>query len=183
MVGMVQWERKQCCWAGEVERRWSRTSAVRICVSRAHMNRACECHQVYDTTFDIRLTEDGKRWLDDFEVKGPSPQNNPTSWDRSPVANGAHYFLYGKINPQTPGELQESGFGVIFPNYIVDVKKDDNGEYQEAIQFQCLERGGLLAVLCLNGTQSEEGRSSPPHPPCLQPPTPGSDRKFLRGRS
>ena len=39
--------------------------------------------------------------------------------------------------------LQESGFGVTFPNYIVDVQKDpETGAYKEAIQFQCLERGG-----------------------------------------
>ena len=59
------------------------------------------------------------------------------------MANGAHYFLYGKINPSTPGVLQESGFGVTFPNYIVDVKEGPDGTYQEAIQFQCLERGGV----------------------------------------
>lgn len=27
---------------------------------------------------------------------------NPTSWDRSPVSNGAHYFLYGKVNHLAP---------------------------------------------------------------------------------
>ena len=59
------------------------------------------------------------------------------------MANGAHYFLYGSLKNQPPGVLQESGFGVTFPNYIVDVKKDDDGKYTEAIQFQCLERGGV----------------------------------------
>ena len=39
------------------------------------------------------------------------------------MANGAHYFLYGKLNPAEKGVLQESGFGVTFPNYIVDVQK------------------------------------------------------------
>ena len=58
------------------------------------------------------------------------------------MANGAHYFLYGKLNPAEKGVLQESGFGVTFPNYIVDVQKDADGKYTEAIQFQCLERGG-----------------------------------------
>eukprot|EP00966_Prymnesium_polylepis_P299313 6916441-Prymnesium_polylepis.1 len=60
---------------------------------------------------DIELSADGKRWLDDFALKGPSPVAAPRSWDKSPVANGAHYFLYGKIDGSTPGVLQESGFG------------------------------------------------------------------------
>ena len=59
------------------------------------------------------------------------------------MANGAHYFLYGQFDPAQNGVLQESGFGVTFPNYIVDVQKDENGDYTEAIQFQCLERGGV----------------------------------------
>ncbi|KAL1522140.1 hypothetical protein AB1Y20_021780, partial [Prymnesium parvum] len=98
---------------------------------------------VYDTTLDIELSADGQRWLDDFAIKGPSPAAAPRSWDKSPVANGAHYFLYGKIDAATPGVLQESGFGVTFPNYIVDVQRDASGAYTEAIQFQCLERGGV----------------------------------------
>uniref|UniRef100_A0A7S1J7N7 Uncharacterized protein n=1 Tax=Eutreptiella gymnastica TaxID=73025 RepID=A0A7S1J7N7_9EUGL len=105
--------------------------------------------EVYDTTFDIELTKDGQRWLDDFGLKGPSPRNNPVSWDRSPVANGAHYFLYGKIESENPGVLDESGFGVVFPNYIVDVKEED-GQYTEAIQFQCLERGGVRVFEGIN---------------------------------
>mmetsp|Transcript_145020 Transcript_145020/g.255648 ORF Transcript_145020/g.255648 Transcript_145020/m.255648 type:complete len:516 (+) Transcript_145020:133-1680(+) len=99
--------------------------------------------EVYDTTLDIELSKDGSRWLDDFAVRGPAPKAAPLSWDKSPVANGANYFLYGKLNPATPGVLQESGFGVTFPNYIVDVQKDANGQYKEAIQFQCLQRGGV----------------------------------------
>ena len=59
------------------------------------------------------------------------------------MANGAHYFLYGKLNAAQPGVLQESGFGVTFPNCIVDVQKDESGNYTEAIQFQCLERAGV----------------------------------------
>jgi hypothetical protein len=99
---------------------------------------------VYDTTLDIELSPDGTRWLDDFALRGPSPKAAPASWEKSPVANGAHYFLYGKLNPAQPGVLQESGFGVTFPNYIVDVQKDaQTGAYTEAIQFQCLERGGV----------------------------------------
>jgi hypothetical protein len=98
---------------------------------------------VYDTTLDIELSKDGSRWLDDFALRGPSPTAAPVSWDKSPVANGAHYFLYGKIDPSTPGVLGESGFGVTFPNFIVDVQRDDKGDYTEAIQFQCLERGGV----------------------------------------
>ena len=40
--------------------------------------------------------------------------------------------------------LQETGFGNVFPNYIVDVQKDAaTGEYTEAIQFQCLGRGNV----------------------------------------
>ena len=99
--------------------------------------------EVYDTTLDIKLSEDGKRWVDDFAVKGPSPKAAPASWRGSPVANGAHYLLYGEVTPNQPGVLQESGFGNVFPNYIVDVQKNEEGEYTEAIQFQCLGRGGV----------------------------------------
>jgi len=98
---------------------------------------------VYDTTLDIELSKDGSRWLDDFALRGPSPKAAPVSWDKSPVANGAHYFLYGQLDSATPGVLRESGFGVTFPNFIVDVQKGANGDYTEAIQFQCLERGGV----------------------------------------
>jgi hypothetical protein len=73
------------------------------------------------------------------------------SWDKSPVANGAHYFLFGRVDEKDPpGVLRESGFGVEFPNYIVDVQKDENGEYKEAIQFQCLERGGVRVFEGIN---------------------------------
>lgn len=50
---------------------------------------------------------------------------------KSPVANGAHYFLFGRVDENDPpGILRESGFGVEFPNYIVDVKKDPvTGKY------------------------------------------------------
>eukprot|EP00667_Euglena_gracilis_P005481 EG_transcript_5513 len=106
--------------------------------------------EVYDTTFDINLTPDRQRWLDDFSIKGPSPRVNPTTWDRSPVTNGAHYFLYGKVDPTTQGLLQESGFGVVFPNYIVDVQRAPDGGYTEAIQFQCLERGGVRVFEGIN---------------------------------
>jgi len=98
---------------------------------------------VYDTTLDIELSKDGGRWLDDFALRGPAPKAAPVSWDKSPVANGAHYFLYGKLNRAEPRVVEESGFGVTFPNYIVDVQKDADGKYTEAIQFQCLERGGV----------------------------------------
>ena len=100
---------------------------------------------VYDTTLDVELSKDGSRWLDDFALRGPAPKAAPLSWDKSPVANGAHYFLYGKLKypGAVSGVVQESGFGVTFPNYIVDVQKGANGEYTEAIQFQCLERGGV----------------------------------------
>jgi endo-alpha-1,4-polygalactosaminidase (GH114 family) len=77
------------------------------------------------------------------------------------VANGAHYFLFGRVDPNDPpGVLREKGFGVEFPNYIVDVKKDSSGEYQESIQFQCLERGGVrvfegINFMSRNPTMSE----------------------------
>ena len=83
------------------------------------------------------------RWLGDFGLRGPAPLAAPRSWDKSPVANGAHYFLYGQFEPAQPGVLRESGFGVTFPNFIVDVQSDASGAYSEAIQFQCLERGGV----------------------------------------
>mmetsp|Transcript_25010 Transcript_25010/g.37405 ORF Transcript_25010/g.37405 Transcript_25010/m.37405 type:complete len:575 (-) Transcript_25010:196-1920(-) len=108
--------------------------------------------EVYDTTLDIKLTPDGKGWIDDFAVKGPAPDSAPLSWDKSPVANGAHYFLFGRIDENDPpGVLREKGFGVEFPNYIVDVKEDpETGEYKEAIQFQCLERGGVRVFEGIN---------------------------------
>ena len=54
---------------------------------------------VYDTTLDIELSPDKSRWLDDFGLRGPAPLAAARSWDKSPVANGAHYFLYGKFDP------------------------------------------------------------------------------------
>ena len=64
---------------------------------------------------------------------------------------GAHYFLFGRVDEKDPpGVLRESGFGVEFPNYVVDVQKDENGEYKEAIQFQCLERGGVRVFEGIN---------------------------------
>ncbi|GMH48446.1 hypothetical protein TrVE_jg5722 [Triparma verrucosa] len=107
--------------------------------------------EVYDTTLDIKLTEGGEGWKDDFGIRGPSPKSSPRSWDKSPVANGAHYFLFGRVDKNDPkGVLRESGFGVEFPNYIVDVQKDSDGNYKEAIQFQCLERGGVRVFEGIN---------------------------------
>mmetsp|Transcript_16373 Transcript_16373/g.32944 ORF Transcript_16373/g.32944 Transcript_16373/m.32944 type:complete len:1012 (-) Transcript_16373:229-3264(-) len=108
--------------------------------------------EVYDTTLDIKLTSDKKGWVDDFGVAGPAPDSAKLSWDKSPVANGAHYFMFGRVDENDPpGILREKGFGVEFPNYIVDVKKDpQTGEYTEAIQFQCLERGGVRVFEGIN---------------------------------
>jgi hypothetical protein len=123
--------------------------------------------EVYDTTLDIRLSDDKSEWTDDFAVKGPSPQKAPRSWRGSPVANGAHYPLYGTLDAKNPnsGELRESGFGnvrrsvivllmlpfQVFPNYIVDVRRDPvTKEYVEAIQFQCLESGGVRVFEGIN---------------------------------
>ena len=44
----------------------------------------------------------------------------------------------------------QSGFGVEFPNYIVDILKGPSGDYEEAIQFQCLERGGVRVFEGIN---------------------------------
>jgi len=108
--------------------------------------------EVYDTTLDIKLTSDKKGWIDDFGVRGPAPDSAKLSWDKSPVANGAHYFLFGRVDENDPpGILREKGFGVEFPDYIVDVKKDaETGDYTEAIQFQCLERGGVRVFEGIN---------------------------------
>ena len=106
--------------------------------------------EVYDTTLDIDLAADGRTWVDDFAVRGPSPRAAPRSWRGSPVANGAHYPLYGSLDPAKPGELLESGFGNVFPNFIVDVTKDAQGNYQDAIQFQCLESGGVRVFEGIN---------------------------------
>lgn len=111
----------------------------------------------------MQLTEGGQGWIDDFAVKGPAPLSAKLSWDKSPVANGAHYFLFGRVDPNDPkGILREKGFGVEFPDYIVDVLKDpESGEYKEAIQFQCLERGGVrvfegINFMSRNSVMSEE---------------------------
>ena len=106
--------------------------------------------EVYDTTLDIDLAADGRTWVDAFAVRGPSPRAAPRSWRGSPVANGAHYPLYGSLDPAKPGELLESGFGNVFPNFIVDVTKDAQGNYQDAIQFQCLESGGVRVFEGIN---------------------------------
>jgi hypothetical protein len=60
--------------------------------------------------------------------------------------------LFGRIDEKDPtGVLREKGFGVEFPNYIVDVQKDPStGEYTEAIQFQCLDRGGVRVFEGIN---------------------------------
>ena len=60
--------------------------------------------------------------------------------------------MFGRVDPNDPkGILREKGFGVEFPNYIVDVLKDpESGEYKEAIQFQCLERGGVRVFEGIN---------------------------------
>lgn len=123
--------------------------------------------EVYDTTLKIKLTDEGAGWIDDFGVKGPAPDAAPLSWDKSPVANGAHYFLFGRVDKDDPpGILREKGFGVEFPNYIVDVLKDpESGEYSEAIQFQCLERGGVrvfegINFMSRNPTMTDEEMSA-----------------------
>ena len=85
------------------------------------------------------------------QVRGPSPKSSPLSWDKSPVANRAHYFMSGRVDDNDPvGVLREKGFGVEFPTYIVDVLEDEKGGYKEAIQFQCLERGGVRVFEGIN---------------------------------
>ena len=60
--------------------------------------------------------------------------------------------MFGRVDANDPpGILREKGFGVEFPDYIVDVKKDPTTEkYTEAIQFQCLERGGVRVFKGIN---------------------------------
>lgn len=77
-------------------------------------------------------------------IRGPSPQSSPRSWDKSPLANGASYFWNGRIDETSPpGVSQETGFGVSFPNYVIDIQTDKKGDYTELIQFQCIEVGGV----------------------------------------
>jgi hypothetical protein len=104
--------------------------------------------EMYDTTLDIRLTEDG--YVNTLTIKGPSPTNSPLSWDKSPLMNGVRYSWVGTIDKIVGprGVSQEAGFGVSFPNYIVDVQPSDGGagaggDLQELIQFQCIEVGGV----------------------------------------
>lgn len=163
--------------------RTSRLLTLTLPITKPNITLTLPLRQVYGTTLDIALSDDGERWLDDFAVKAPAPLAAPRSWDKSPVANGAHYFLYGKVDRARPGvlqvrrahpprprgarpperrpstprapplrrlppppisPLQESGFGLTFPNFIVDVQTDPKtGAYTQALQFQCLERGGV----------------------------------------
>ena len=98
---------------------------------------------MYDTTLDIRLTETG--YVNTLNIKGPSPLISPLSWDKSPLMNGVKYSWDGTIDKDSspPGTSLESGFGVTFPNYIIDVRTDESGNYDELIQFQCIEVGGV----------------------------------------
>jgi hypothetical protein len=62
--------------------------------------------------------------VDDFALRGPAPDAAPLSWDKSPVANGAHYFLFGRVDDKDPpGILREKGFGVeyVFENWKIGV--------------------------------------------------------------
>ena len=70
-------------------------------------------------------------------VKGPALDSAKLLWDKIPVVNGAHYFLFGRVDKDDPpGVLCEKRFGVEFPNYIVEVKKDpETGE--------CTRAGGV----------------------------------------
>jgi hypothetical protein len=101
--------------------------------------------QMYDTTLDVQLTPDKKGYVNSLGIKGPSPNSSPLSWDKSPLANGANYKWSGRILPEDPpGVAHEMGFGVQFPNYVVDVQVEKStGDYKELIQFQCIEVGGV----------------------------------------
>lgn len=98
--------------------------------------------EMYDTTLDIRLLEDG--YVNTLTIKGPSPKTSPLSWDKSPLMNGVRYSWVGTIDKDAPlGVSQEAGFGVTFPNYIVDVQSKNGIDLDELIQFQCIEVGGV----------------------------------------
>ena len=122
--------------------------------------------EVYDTTLDISINDDQSGYVNKLSIKGPSPSSSPYSWDKSPLAvKGAQYFWSGSnrvantedsqtttnTNQATklqPGYFMEKGFGVKFPNYIMDVKlngdvSQPNAQYDELIQFQCIEVGGV----------------------------------------
>jgi hypothetical protein len=108
-------------------------------------------HQMYDTTLDIHLTPTGG-YINTLTVKGPSPSSSPLSWDKSPLLQGIRYSWQGVIDPTAGfGVSIESGFGVTFPNYIIDATDDssnsnnnnNNQQYQELVQFQCIQVGGI----------------------------------------
>jgi hypothetical protein len=101
-------------------------------------------HQMYDTTLDIQLTPTG--YINTLTVKGPSPTSSPLSWDKSPLLEGIRYSWKGVIDPNAGSGMSiESGFGVSFPNYIIDATEGDNkgDQYQELVQFQCIQVGGI----------------------------------------
>jgi len=93
-------------------------------------------HQMYDNTLDILLTPKG--YINTLTIKGPSPDSAPLSWDKSPLLNGIRYSWQGSTSDKKSVSM-ESGFGVSFPNYIVDVSPNA----QELVQFQCIEVGGV----------------------------------------
>ena len=109
--------------------------------------------EMYDTSLDIRLTDNG--YINTLFLKGPSPVTIPLSWDKSPLLNGVRYSWEGRIDKEgggPPGVSQESGFGVSFPNYIIDAQtkseasragSGSDNRYQELIKFQCIEVGGV----------------------------------------
>ena len=121
--------------------------------------------EVYDTNLDISINDDQSGYVNKLSIKGPSPSSSPYSWDKSPLAvKGAQYFWSGsngvvntEDSPTTninqaiklqPGYFMEKGFGVKFPNYIMDIKVNGdltqpNVQYDELIQFQCIEVGGV----------------------------------------
>jgi hypothetical protein len=109
-------------------------------------------HQMYDTTLDIQLTPDNDDeggYINTLTLKGPSPSSSPLSWDKSPLLEGIRYSWQGTIDKKQAnrGVSKESGFGVSFPNYIIDIttssNNDNEEEYQELVQFQCIEVGGV----------------------------------------
>lgn len=102
--------------------------------------------QMYDTVLDIQLTPTG--YINALAIKGPSRSSSPLSWDKSPLLNGIRYSWQGTIDPSLgSGVSSESGFGVSFPNYIIDAQSttsnNNNDQYQELVQFQCIEAGGV----------------------------------------
>ena len=100
------------------------------------------------------------------------------------MTNGAHYFLFGRVDGDNPlSVMHEKGFVVELPTYIVDVKKDPKtGECMRAAGVETRARGGD----CITGRAPSDAdagadpRVDPRADPRSGPPEPGPEETAER---